>query len=85
MKKNDKSLENNGKTPLTLVAKIVCWLCGFSSPLLGYAIYFALYDVARDKGAYFRGGARTSLICMLISLITVVILEMNGIDIIKGW
>lgn len=50
------------RTPLTLAAKICMFLAGFSDFILGYAIYFVLYDTDREKAVWFRYGARTAII-----------------------
>lgn len=72
--------EVNKKTPLTLTAKVVMFLAGFSNIFLGYAIYFVMYDSDREKANYFRMGARCALIIFALMFVLNFVLAFLGID-----
>lgn len=69
------------RTPLPTIAKIAIFLAGFSNFLLGYALYFVLYDTDEEKAKYFRYGAKTCIILAFVYLIGSFVLALAGVDI----
>ena len=69
---------NNERTPLTLTAKICMFLAGLTNFILGYAIYFVLYDTDREKAAWFRYGARVTVILIVIYSVLAIIGAITG-------
>ena len=62
-------MEGNNKTALTITAKLCILLAEFTNFLIGYAMYFVMYDTDEEKAMWFRYGARINIILLFLFII----------------